>query len=107
VSFQSTSVACRDKGDFINRFVAYLRVSTEKQGEQGHGINAQRQAIQNYLAARNGELLVENVEVEIREQLNAGYSLNATADLPFFLLYHNDLRDETGRPGPGVATSSP
>ena len=48
----------------MNRFVAYLRVSTEKQGEQGHGISAQRQAIQNYLAASNGELLDEHVEVE-------------------------------------------
>ena len=48
----------------MSRFVAYLRVSTEKQGEQGHGINAQRQAIQNYLAASNSELLDEYVEVE-------------------------------------------
>lgn len=48
----------------MNRFVAYLRVSTDKQGDHGHGINAQRQAIQNYLVANNGELLDEYVEVE-------------------------------------------
>jgi DNA invertase Pin-like site-specific DNA recombinase len=52
------------RGIYMNRFVAYLRVSTEKQGEQGHGISAQRQAIQNYLVANNGELLDEYVEVE-------------------------------------------
>ena len=45
-------------------YIAYLRVSTDKQGEQGHGINAQRQAIANYLVACGGELLEEYVEVE-------------------------------------------
>lgn len=48
----------------MNRFVAYLRVSTDKQGEQGHGMNAQRQAISNYLSVNHGDLLDEYVEVE-------------------------------------------
>lgn len=45
-------------------YIAYLRVSTDKQGEQGHGIYAQRQAIRNYLMANGGDLLEEYVEVE-------------------------------------------
>src|ERR1039457_6160472 len=48
----------------MKNYIAYLRVSTDKQGEQGHGINAQRQAIANYLVACGGELLEEYVEVE-------------------------------------------
>jgi DNA invertase Pin-like site-specific DNA recombinase len=48
----------------MKHYIAYLRVSTDKQGEQGHGINAQRQAIANYLITCGGELLEEYVEVE-------------------------------------------
>lgn len=48
----------------MKNYIAYLRVSTDKQGEQGHGINAQRQAIANYLVACGGEFLEEYVEVE-------------------------------------------
>ena len=48
----------------MKRFISYLRVSTDKQGEHGHGINAQRQAINNYISAQGGDLLEEYVEVE-------------------------------------------
>jgi DNA invertase Pin-like site-specific DNA recombinase len=48
----------------MKHYIAYLRVSTDKQGEHGHGISAQRQAIQNHLATDSGELLDEYVEVE-------------------------------------------
>ncbi|WP_306535041.1 recombinase family protein [Geobacter sp.] len=48
----------------MKHYIAYLRVSTDKQGEQGHGISAQRQAIRSYLGAQGGELLEEYVEVE-------------------------------------------
>lgn len=48
----------------MKRYISYLRVSTDKQGEHGHGINAQRQAISSYLAIQGGELLGEFVEVE-------------------------------------------
>lgn len=52
------------KGRSMKHFIAYLRVSTDKQGEQGHGIHAQRQAIENYIRGHLGELLEEFVEVE-------------------------------------------
>ncbi|MGD9685923.1 MAG: recombinase family protein [Desulfobacter sp.] len=48
----------------MKHYIAYLRVSTDKQGEHGHGIHAQRQAIGNYLGAQGGELLEEYVEIE-------------------------------------------
>ncbi|MGD9686946.1 MAG: recombinase family protein [Desulfobacter sp.] len=48
----------------MKRYIAYLRVSTDKQGEHGHGIHAQRQAIGNYLGVQGGELLEEYVEIE-------------------------------------------
>ncbi len=48
----------------MKHYIAYLRVSTDKQGEQGHGISAQRQAIASYLGTCGGELLEEYVEVE-------------------------------------------
>jgi len=45
------------------RFVSYLRVSTERQGQSGLGLEAQRAAIAAYTAGR-GELATEFLEVE-------------------------------------------
>lgn len=44
--------------------VAYLRVSTDKQGARGLGMDAQRAAVSAYLARQAGPLLAEFVEVE-------------------------------------------
>jgi DNA invertase Pin-like site-specific DNA recombinase len=46
------------------KFVGYLRVSTDKQGESGLGIDAQRKAITDYLNGGKWELIKEFVEVE-------------------------------------------
>src|SRR5712672_2586388 len=46
------------------KFVAYLRVSTDKQGHSGLGIEAQRKAVNDYLNDGNWRLLQEYVEVE-------------------------------------------
>jgi DNA invertase Pin-like site-specific DNA recombinase len=46
------------------RFFSYLRVSTDKQGERGYGLDAQRKAITDYLNGGPWELLGEFVEVE-------------------------------------------
>lgn len=45
-------------------FISYLRVSTQKQGYSGLGIEAQRAAVDQYLASIGGTLVSENVEVE-------------------------------------------
>jgi len=44
--------------------VAYLCVSTGKQGRNGLGIGAQREAIQRFVAAEGLKLIGEHVEVE-------------------------------------------
>ena len=46
------------------KFIGYLRVSTDKQGVNGLGIDAQRKAIADYLNGENWELIKEFVEVE-------------------------------------------
>jgi len=46
------------------RYVSYLRVSTTKQGENGLGVEAQREAVRRYLLSHHGEQIAEFVEVE-------------------------------------------
>ena len=46
------------------RFVSYLRVSTQKQGAEGLGIEAQRRAVADFMNGGNWQLLRELVEVE-------------------------------------------
>jgi DNA invertase Pin-like site-specific DNA recombinase len=45
-------------------FVSYLRVSTDKQGRSGLGIEAQRAAVPSYLSGFGASLTAEFVEVE-------------------------------------------
>jgi DNA invertase Pin-like site-specific DNA recombinase len=45
-------------------FVSYLRVSTDRQGRSGLGIEAQRAAVASYLAGFGAEPIAEFVEVE-------------------------------------------
>src|SRR5262249_16499071 len=46
------------------KFVSYLRVSTARQGRSGLGIEAQRNAVEDYLNGGNGQVVKEFVEVE-------------------------------------------
>lgn len=45
-------------------FVSYLRVSTNRQGISGLGLDAQRQSVASHLAGISGNLLEEFVEIE-------------------------------------------
>lgn len=45
-------------------YVSYLRVSTERQGASGLGMDAQRSAISRYIALSSGMLISELIEVE-------------------------------------------
>ena len=49
----------------MSRFVAYLRVSTVRQGRSGLGLEAQREAVRAFVASRNGKIIApEFVETE-------------------------------------------
>jgi DNA invertase Pin-like site-specific DNA recombinase len=52
------------------KFVAYFRVSTQKQGVNGLGMDAQRETVRQFLKA-GGELVGEFVEVETGKGANA------------------------------------
>jgi len=65
------------------RFVSYYRVSTDKQGMQGNGMEAQKQAVQRYLASLDCELVgsfeeVESGAINKRPQLTAAIQLAKT-----------------------------
>ena len=47
----------------MNAYIAYYRVSTDKQGQSGLGLGAQRQAVTTYLSGR-AELIAEYTEIE-------------------------------------------
>jgi DNA invertase Pin-like site-specific DNA recombinase len=46
------------------RFVGYFRVSTARQGRSGLGLEAQQEAVRQYLASVSGTLVAEFTEVE-------------------------------------------
>lgn len=47
------------------KYVAYLRVSTARQGRSGLGLEAQREAVQRFVASRSGRIIApEYVEIE-------------------------------------------
>src|SRR5664279_5555265 len=48
----------------VTKFVSYLRVSTDKQGRSGLGLEAQREAVLRYLNGGQWKLVAEYVEVE-------------------------------------------
>jgi DNA invertase Pin-like site-specific DNA recombinase len=47
----------------MTRFIAYYRVSTDKQGKSGLGLDARRQAVAGFVAGR-GEIVAEHTEIE-------------------------------------------
>lgn len=63
-----------------SKFVSYLRVSTDRQGKSGLGLEGQRQAVSNYLNGGDSRLVAEFVEVESgrnadRRELEAALAL--------------------------------
>ncbi|TWT10635.1 recombinase family protein [Reyranella sp. CPCC 100927] len=49
----------------MDKFVAYLRVSTARQGRSGLGLEAQREAVRAFVASRAGKIIApEFIEVE-------------------------------------------
>ena len=48
----------------MTQAIAYYRVSTQRQGRSGLGIEAQKAAVQRFAEAEGIELIAEHVEVE-------------------------------------------
>src|SRR5689334_13202081 len=53
-----------DQGKPPSQIVSYIRVSTQRQGQSGLGVEAQRDAIARFAAAEGLHLLAEYVEIE-------------------------------------------
>lgn len=62
-----------------NRFVAYFRVSTAKQGESGLGLDAQRFAVHDFSARDGAKIAREFVEIESGRKANRPELQNALA----------------------------
>ena len=52
------------------RWISYLRVSTDRQGASGLGLEAQRKAVEDYLNGGSWKLAAEYVEIESGKRSN-------------------------------------
>lgn len=65
MSYLSTIIESFDMNSLTSKFVAYLRVSTAKQGRSGLGLEAQREAVRQFVVSRGGKIIAPVfVEVE-------------------------------------------
>ena len=63
----------------MNHFVSYLRVSTDRQGKSGLGLEAQRKAVADHVAGK-GEIAAEYVEIESGKKNDRPQLANALAE---------------------------
>ncbi len=68
-------------GGSTSLFVAYYRVSTDKQGRSGLGLDAQREAVSRYISGVAGDLVAEFEEVESGKRRDRPQLTLALADV--------------------------
>ena len=54
----------KKKSEQPKKWVAYYRVSTQRQGQSGLGLEAQRSSVEHYISQHGGELVESFTEVE-------------------------------------------
>ena len=64
------------------RFISYLRVSTDRQGRSGLGLEAQRKAVEDYLNGGQWSVIAEFVEVLVRRLEAQFHPTNLLASRP-------------------------
>ena len=65
VTCTTSSIAVNEMGrEMKGKFVAYYRVSTKKQGQSGLGLEAQKDAVADYLNGGHWTLLDQFTEIE-------------------------------------------
>ena len=62
-----------------NRFVAYYRVSTERQGRSGLGLEAQKRLVSQFIQSYNGKLLEAFTDIESGKKVNRAQLQRAIA----------------------------
>src|SRR5215207_7466367 len=68
ISGNVRSHRCKGLSMAEGAFVAYYRVSTERQGRSGLGLEAQRKAVEDFLNGGNWRLVAEFTEIESSQQ---------------------------------------
>jgi hypothetical protein len=75
---RTRSVPRRHKNDFHGKFVAYYRVSTDRQGKSGLGLEAQRGAVASYLNGGDWQIVSEFTDVESGKRADRPHSYRLT-----------------------------
>jgi DNA invertase Pin-like site-specific DNA recombinase len=69
------------KLESVQKWVCYFRVSTNKQGESGLGLDAQRDSVTRFIADKGGVIVAELVEIESAKKANNRPELNKALQL--------------------------
>jgi DNA invertase Pin-like site-specific DNA recombinase len=64
----------------MKKAIAYYRVSTERQGKSGLGLEAQKEAVRVYTVANGYEVISEHMEIESGRKSNRPQLLNALSE---------------------------